>query len=63
MPIHWARVNPAVSVHVTVTGVLGTRAPLQEYMIESPARYVIVEAVSGMVTELGGGVGIVSHTK
>ena len=59
-PIHSARAAP-VSVQVTVTGALGTRAPLQEYMIKSSARYIIVEAVAGMVTEFGGGVGIVSH--
>ena len=40
------------SVHVFISAVLGMRAPLHEYMNESPARNWSVRAVVGMVTAL-----------
>jgi len=41
-----------LSVHVFIVGSLGTRAPLQEYSNEFPARYCIVRALAGMVPAL-----------
>ena len=40
------------SVHMLFTGAAGMRAPLHEYMKESPARNWSVRAVAGMVTAL-----------
>ena len=59
---HVANAAP-VSEHVLISGAFGRRAPLHEYINESPSRNWSVRAVAGMVTALAWAATGIAQTK